>query len=138
MSDTALLIVVFGSVILGVWLSYRLFMRGDTNEERVASHLPRDFKPEWSVRHGDTYVGYESASGRLALVDYPYAAVVKPHEVRAIEAEDENVLGIVHRWLVVIVPQKPLRFRVWFGLRAGERDAAIERLKGIVTAASPR
>jgi hypothetical protein len=131
MSDTFLLVVVFGGVFVGVWFSYRLFMRGDTNEERVAAHLPADFKPEWSFRHGDTYVGYEPSSDRLAIVDYPHGAVVKPREVESVEPLDEGTLGIVHRWISVTVP-KNRRYRVWCGLSASRRDAVLARLKGIV------
>jgi len=131
MSDAALLVIVFGSVIVGIWLSYKLFMRGDTDKERVAKHLPKDFKPEWGVRHGDTYVGYEPKTDRLALVDYPHGTVVRPADVHSIEASDESILGIVHRWLVVTVPRKPGQFRVWFGLRAAERNAVMEKLKAL-------
>ena len=131
MSDTGLLVIIFGSVVVGIWLSYKLFMRGDTNTERVAKHLPPDFKPEWHVRHGDTYVGYESRTDRLALVDFPHGTVVKPAEVRSIEAADESIVGIVHRWLVVTVPRKPEQYRVWFGLKAAERNAMVEKLKAL-------
>lgn len=117
MSDTILGTTIFGALIVGIWLSYR---------------LPPDFKPDWSWRCGDTYVGYEPASGRLALVDYPHGTVVHPSDVRSIEPSDEGTLGVVHRWVVVSVPQAPMRYRVWFGISSAKRDAALARLKEIV------
>jgi hypothetical protein len=132
MSDTFLITTIFGGLTVGIWFSYRLFMRGDTNAERVAKHLPPEFKPEWSFRHGDTYVGYESASGRLAVVDYPYGTVVRPNEVTSIEPVDESTLGIVHRWLTFNIPSSPRRLRVWFGLSSSKRDATLARLRGII------
>ncbi|HXZ49771.1 MAG TPA: hypothetical protein VEG27_12150 [Usitatibacter sp.] len=134
MSDALLGAILFGGVVVGVWLSYRFFMRGNTDAERVASRLPGDFKPEWSWRRGDTYVGYEPASGRLALVDYPHGTVVQAREVQSVEPSDESTLGIVHRWVVVTVPGSATRYRVWFGLSPGKRDSALARLKEIVAA----
>jgi hypothetical protein len=61
MADWILLILVFGGVVLGIWISYRLFMRGDTYQ-RVASYACRQLQADWSWRQGDTYVGYESGN----------------------------------------------------------------------------
>ena len=131
MSDAVLLCVTFGLVIAGIWASYRLFMRGDTNPERVASRLPKGFKADWSWRRGDTYLGYDSAGNRLAIVDYPHAALVDPHEVRSIEPVDESVAWIVHRWLVLYVSSPPGRLRVWFGVSAADRAAALAKLNSL-------
>ena len=119
------------AIQVGIWLSYRMFMRGDTNPERVASRLPQGFKPEWSWRRGDTYVGYEREGDRLAIVDYPHAAIVNPRDVRSFEPMDESIAWIVHRWVVVYVANPPGKLRVWFGLSAGERDAMLTRLKSL-------
>lgn len=132
MSDTLMISVIFIGVTVGIVFSYRLFMRGDTNAERVAKHLPPDFKPEWSWRRGDTYVGYEAASDRLAIVDYPHGAVVKARDVQSVEPFDESTMGVKHRWMSVKVPQTTKEFRVWFGLSSSKRDAAMQKLKGIV------
>lgn len=134
MSDALLGTVLFGSLILGIWFSYRLFMRGDTAPERVASRMPKDFKADWSWRCGDTYVGYESSSGRLAIVDYPHGTVIRARDVVAIEPSDESVLGIVHRWLVFTVPDSATRYRLWFGLSAARRTSTLTRLREIVAA----
>jgi hypothetical protein len=131
MSNTFLSLLIFGGFLVGIWASYRLFMRGDTNDERVASRLPKDFKADWSWRCGDTYVGYEPSSGRLAIVDYPHGTVVQARDVVAIEPSDEGALGIVHRWLVVSVPGTSTRFRLWFKLNGARRDATLARLKEI-------
>ncbi len=132
MQDIVLGSVVFGGLIVGIFLSYRLFMRGDTNRERVASRLPKDFTPEWSWRCGDTFVGYEPSSDRLAIVDYPHASVVRPREVASVEPLDEGALGINHRWVVVNVARAPAGLRVWFGLSTEKRDATLARLKELI------
>ena len=126
-----LLVIIFGGVTAGIWLSYRLFMRGDTDGERVASRLPKGFKPEWSWRRGDTYVGYDRAGNRLAIVDYPHAALVAPGEVKSIEPMDESVAWIVHRWLVLYVAAPPGKLRIWFGLSSGDRDATLKKLNSL-------
>jgi hypothetical protein len=133
MSQTLLIALVLGGTVVGIWLSYRAFMRGDTNEERVASRLPADFKPEWSYRCGDTYVGYEVANDRLVIVDYPRNAVMKAREIVSIESWDQSMLGIVHRWVLVNSPQTP-KLKIWFRLRAARRDEMLARLKGLGTA----
>lgn len=131
MSDMLLLVVTFGSVIAGIWLSYRLFMRGDTNAERVASRLPQGFKADWSWRRGDTYLGYDRGGNRLAIVDYPHAALVDPREVRSVEALDESVAWIVHRWLVLYLIAPPGKLRIWFGLSSSDRDAVMTKLNSL-------
>ena len=131
MNDMLLLVVTFGGVIAGIWLSYRLFMRGDTNAERVASRLPKGFKADWSWRRGDTYVGYDRGGNRLAIVDYPHAALIDPREVRSVEALDESVAWIVHRWLVLYVISPPGKLRIWFGLSSSDRDAVMTKLNSL-------
>ena len=37
---------IFAAFVVGIWFSFRLFMRGDTAAERVAALLPADFKPD--------------------------------------------------------------------------------------------
>jgi hypothetical protein len=132
MGDTLLGTALFGALIFGIWFSYRLFMRGDTAPERVASRMPKDFKADWSWRCGDTYVGYEASSGRLAIVDYPLGTVVPARDVVSIEPSDEGVLGFVHRWLVFTVPGSGTTYRLWFGLSASKRASTLVRLKEIV------
>jgi hypothetical protein len=131
MNDAIVLIVIFGAVTAGILFSHRLFMRGDTDGERVASRLPKGFRPEWSWRRGDTYVGYDRAVNRLAIVDYPHSVVVSPGEVRSVEPLDETIAWIVHRWLVVYVAAPPGKMRVWFGLSSGDRDATLKRLNNL-------
>ncbi len=136
MRDTILLAVVFGGFFVGIWASYRLFMRGDTNAERVASRLPRDFKPDWLWRMGDTYVGYESATRRLALVDYPHGTVVTPDEVKAVESVDETMLGLTHRWIVVTVAREPPQYRVWSRFSSAKRAEILARLAALTSGTS--
>jgi hypothetical protein len=131
MNDLVMVGVIFVAVVIGIVMSYRLFMRGDTNGERVASRLPKAFKAEWSWRRGDTYVGYDGSSRKLAIVDYPHSVLVDPRDVRSIEPLDESVAWVMHRWLVVYVPSPPGKLRVWFGLSRGERDACLARLKAL-------
>jgi hypothetical protein len=52
-----LAVLVFAGLTVVIWLSYRLFMRGNTAKERVAALLPSDFKPDLFHRKGDTYCG---------------------------------------------------------------------------------
>ena len=131
MSDALLGSILFGSIIAGIWFSYRLFMRGDTDVERVASRLPKGFKADWSWRRGDTYLGYDRAGNRLAIVDYPNAAVVNPGDVKSIETLDESVAWIVHRWLVFYVANPPGKLRIWFGLSSGDREATLAKLNSL-------
>jgi hypothetical protein len=129
MGDSIRLILVFGGVTLGIWISYRLFMRGDTYPERVASRLPPGFKADWSSRQGDTYVGYEKAGNRMVFVDYPHATVVAPGEVRSVEPVNESVLGLIHRWVEVTVARNPAQYRIWFRFSGSKRDEILARLK---------
>jgi hypothetical protein len=123
MLDTLLILVIFGGITIGVWLSYKFFMHGHTDKEKVASLLPPGFKPDWEFRCGDTYVGFERASDRLALVDWPHAKVVKAREIGSVEKVDESICGLKHRWLVINVddPKTP-RYRVWFRFSLSARD----------------
>ncbi|HXN16512.1 MAG TPA: hypothetical protein VN878_09040 [Usitatibacter sp.] len=135
MGDTLLIVVVFGGMTIAIWLSYKFFMRGSTNKEKVASMLPKGFKPDWAFRCGDTYVGFESASDRLALVDWPHAKVVSPREIISIEKLDDSVWGLKHRWIVVTLddPKIP-RYRVWFRFRKGLRDEWYSKLLALQNA----
>ena len=135
MTETVLLVVLFiVGVGVAIGVSYRVFMRGDSDPERVASRLPKGFKPDWSWRRGDTYVGYERAHNRIAIVDYPHSAVLQPSEVRSVEPVDESVAWIVHRWLVLYVAAPPGKMRVWFGLSAADRDCISKRLREVIPA----
>ena len=109
----------------------RLFVGGDANLERIASRLPKGFKADWSWRRGDTYLGYDRAGNRLAIVDYPHAAVVDPREIRSVETQDESVAWIVHRWLVLYVASPPGKMRVWFGLSSGDRESVLAKLNSL-------
>lgn len=109
---------IFAAFVVGIWFSFRLFMRGDTAAERVAALLPADFKPDLSYRKGDTYIGYERANNRLVLVDCPHAKVLAPADVRSLEHVRESTLGIAHHWLAVEVPDpKFSKYRIWFQFR---------------------
>ena len=131
MSDIGVLVVVFGGVLAGLWISYRLFMRGDTDAEHVNSRLPKGFAPDWSWRRGDTYLGYDGKSRRLAIVDYPHSAIIDPREVKSIESMDEDVAWIVQRWLVFYVPVAPGKLRIWFGVSKVQREAMLQKLRTI-------
>ena len=130
--QTLFAIIVFVGFIVGIWFSYRLFMRGHTNQEKVAGLLPPGFKPDLFHRKGDTYVGYERASDRLVLVDWPHAKVLSPREVTSLEAERLSVLGISHHWIAVNVPDaKFSRYRIWFQFAPKRRDEWHRRLAEI-------
>jgi hypothetical protein len=129
---TAVGVLIFVGFTVGIWFSYRLFMRGDTPEEKVAALLPPDFKPDLSYRKGDTYVGYEKGKNRLVLVDWPHAKVLAPEDVRSLEPEHKTMLGITHHWLAVNVPDPDFpRYRIWFQFRPANRDAWHSRLAEI-------
>ena len=83
---TVLVVFLFAALTFGIWLSFRLFMRGDTAKEKVAALLPPDFKPDLFYRKGDTYMGYEKKTNRLVLVDWPHAKVLAPEDVRSLAA----------------------------------------------------
>jgi hypothetical protein len=120
---------IFVGLTVGIWLSYRLFMRGDTYEEKVAALLPPDFKPDVFHRKGDTYVGYEKARDRLVLVDWPHARVLSPKEVVSIAPVHESTLGVTHHWVAVGVPGATFSpFRIWFQFRSEKRDAWLRQL----------
>ena len=123
---------IFVVLTIGIWFSYRLFMRGDTYEEKVAALLPPDFKPDVFHRKGDTYVGYEKARDRLVLVDWPHARVLSPAEVVSITPVHESTLGITHHWVAVGVPGPAFSpFRIWFQFRSEKRDAWLRQLAEI-------
>src|ERR1700716_2789449 len=115
---------IFVVFIVGIWFSYRLFMRGDTAEEKVAALLPPDFKPDLFHRKGDTYVGYEKGRNRLVLVDWPHAKGLSPGDVASLEPVHESSLGVTHRWVPVNVPDAAFpRYRIWFQFRRAKRDS---------------
>ena len=130
--DTLIGIGIFAVFIVGIWFSYRLFMRGDTYEEKVASLLPKDFKPDVFHRKGDTYVGYEKGRNRLVLVDWPHAKVLSPGEVLALKPVHESTLGITHHWVAVDVPDAAFpSYRIWFQFRRAKRDEWLGELAKI-------
>jgi hypothetical protein len=129
---TVIGILIFAGFAIGIWISYRLFMRGDTAAEKVAALLPPDFKPDLSYRKGDTYVGYEKGKDRLVLVDWPHAKVLSPGEVLSLEPVHESMLGVTHHWVAVSVPDPGFsRYRIWFQFRRAKRDAWLSRLAAI-------
>ena len=129
MTDLLLVAFVFVAVIAGIVVSYGFFMRGDTDGERVASRLPKTLKPQWSWRRGDTYLGYDGKS--LAIVDYPNAIVLDPHDLKSVEPLDESVAGFVHRWVVFYFAKPPGKLRVWFGMSRAQRDATLAKVKSL-------
>jgi hypothetical protein len=132
MTDTFLIVVIFVGLVVSIWVSYIFFMRGSTDKEKVAALLPKEFKPDWQYRGGDTYVGYEGATGRLALVDWPIAKTVTVGEVRSIEPVDQSIVGLKHRWIVIGVddPKNP-SYRVWFRFNAGARDQWLSKVRAV-------
>jgi hypothetical protein len=124
--------IIFVGMVVAIWFSYRLFMRGDTHQERVARLLPPGFKPDISYRKGDTYVGYEKEKDRLVLVDWPHAKTLSANDVRALEPVHETMLLVTHYWLAVDVPDPSFsRYRIWFQFRRAPRDAWLNRLAEI-------
>jgi hypothetical protein len=129
---TAIGTLIFAGLTIGIWFSYRLFMRGDTAEEKVAALLPPDFKPDLFHRKGDTYVGYEKGRNRLVLVDWPHAKALSPKEVRSLEPEHESLLGVTHHWVAVDVADPDFsRYRIWFQFRRAKRDEWLGQLREI-------
>jgi hypothetical protein len=123
---------IFIVFIVGIWFSYRLFMRGDTYAEKVASLLPAGFKPDVSHRLGDTYMGYEKATNRLVLVDWPHVKVLAPSEVLGVKPVHESTGGLTHHWVAVDVPDAGFaQYRIWFQFRRAKRDAWLGQLAGI-------
>src|SRR5258708_29607666 len=129
MMGTIIGILIFAGFAIGIWVSYRLFMRGNTDEEKVAALLPLGFKPDLSHRKGDTYVGYEKQKDRLVLVDWPHAKVLSPKEVLSLEPEHKSMLGITHHWVAVNVPDPDFsRYRIWFRFRHAKRAVWLGQL----------
>jgi hypothetical protein len=125
-------ILIFAGLAIGILFSYRLFMRGNTDEEKVAALLPADFKPDLFHRKGDTYVGYEKGKQRLVLVDWPHAKVLSPSEVLSLEPVHESMLGVTHHWVAVNVPDASFpRYKIWFQFRPAKRDAWLGHLAEI-------
>ena len=125
-------ILIFVGFTVGIWFSYRLFMRGDTAEEKVAALLPEGFKPDLFHRKGDTYVGYEKNKNRLVLVDWPHAKVLSPSEVGSLEPVHESTLGVTHHWVAVNVPDPVFpRYRIWFQFSRAKRDVWLGQLAEI-------
>jgi hypothetical protein len=130
--DTVIGVGIFVVFIVGIWFSYRLFMRGDTAEEKVAALLPPDFKPDLFHRKGDTYVGYEKGRNRLVLVDWPHAKVLSPGDVVSLEPVHESTLGVTHHWVAVNVPDTVFpQYRIWFQFRRAKRDSWLGQLAEI-------
>ena len=136
--STLVAIAIFAVFIIGIWFSYRLFMRGDTAQEKVARLLPPGFKPDFSHRMGDTYVGYEKGGDRLVLVDWPHAKVLSSKEVVSIAPVHESTLGVTHHWVAVTVPDPTFRqYRIWFQFRRGKRDEWLGQLARICGKQAP-
>ena len=135
MTDTLMIVGVFVAMVVSIWLSYKFFMRGNTDAEKVAALLPQGYKPDWHYRGGDTYVGFESASGRLALVDWPHARVVAPRDIVSVERVDQSIAGLKHRWVVLAVgdPKVP-QYRLWFQFKAHARDEWLAKLQALKAA----
>jgi hypothetical protein len=130
--ETVFGVGIFVVFIVAIWFSYRLFMRGDTYEEKVARLLPPDFKPDIFHRKGDTYVGYEKGRNRLVLVDWPHGKVLAPSEVVSLQPIQESTLGITHYWIGANAadPAFP-QYRIWFQFRRSQRDTWLARLAEI-------
>ena len=139
MGDTLLIVVVFGGMTISIWLSYKFFMRGSTDAEKVAALLPKGFKPDWEYRYGDTYAGFETANDRLVLVDWPHAITATPRVIRSVEKMDESIWGLKHRWVVVKVddPKVP-QSRLWFRFSTSARDEWYSKLLALKSASPPR
>src|SRR5262249_31390809 len=102
-------------------------MRGFTDPEKIAGLMPAELKADWHYELNDTYLGYETASKRLVVIDWPRARVVAPSEV-TVTPEDESVAGLKHRWLVVGLndPSVP-RLRVHFRFASKARDEWVSK-----------
>jgi hypothetical protein len=138
MMDTLVGIGIFAFFIVGIWFSYRLFMRGDTYEEKVARLLPSDYKPDVFHRQGDTYVGYEKASGKLAVIDWPHGKILPAKQIVSLEAVQESTLGLTHHWVAVRVADASFPvYRIWFQFRRAKRDEWLARLAQICGKEAP-
>ncbi|HLX79988.1 MAG TPA: hypothetical protein VKS43_05325 [Burkholderiales bacterium] len=130
--SNVLVVLLFAVLIVGIWLSFQLFMRGDTARERIARLTPPDFKPDLFYSKGDTYVGYEYQNKRLVLIDWPHAKVLEPTDVRSLEPVHESLLGITHHWLAVNVSDPEFsRYRIWFQFRRAKLNEWRDRLAEI-------
>jgi hypothetical protein len=130
--DTLIAILVFVVTTIGIWFSYRLFMRGEMPAEKVAALLPPGFKPDLSHRMGDTYVGFEKGANRLVVVDWPHAKVLSPNEVVSLQPVRESTLGVAHYWVAVNVPDPAFpQYRIWFQFRREKRDEWLGQLAQI-------
>jgi hypothetical protein len=124
--------LLFVAFVIGILFSLVLFNRGDTGRERVAKLLPSDFRPDFSHRKGDTYVGFEKVNNRLVLVDWPHAKVLTPRDVLSLEPVHDSMLGITHHWLAIDVPDTDFpRYRIWFQFRGAKLDEWHRRLAEI-------
>jgi hypothetical protein len=139
MGDTLLIVVVFGGMTISIWLSYKFFMRGSTDAEKVARLQPPGFKPDWEYRFGDTYAGYEGANDRLVLVDWPHAITIAPRAIKSVEKWDESIWGLKHRWVVIKVddPKVP-QSRLWFRFKRRARDEWYAKLMALKNASPAR
>ena len=125
-------ILTFIVFSVGNWFSYAMFMRGNTDAEKVAALLPTDFKPDLSYRKGDTYVGYERQNDRLVVIDCPHAKVLSAKEVVSLEPESKSMLGITHHWVAISVKDAAFsRYRIWFQFRHAKRDEWLGKLASI-------
>ena len=125
-------LLIFVVSIVGIWYSYRLFMRGDTYEERVARLLPAGFKPDLFHMKGDTYVGYEKDKDRLVVIDWPHGKTISAHDVVSLTPVHESTLGVTHYWVAVNVPDPAFpSYRIWFQFRKGKRDEWLAQLARI-------
>jgi hypothetical protein len=130
--ETLFGVLIFVVFIVGIWFSYRLFMRGDMPHEKVARLLPPDFKPDLFHRKGDTYFGYEKGRNRVVLVDWPHAKVLSPAEVVSVQPVQESTLGITHHWVAVNVPDAAFpQYRIWFQFRRAKRDSWLGQIAAI-------
>jgi hypothetical protein len=123
---------IFIAFTVGIWFSYRLFMRGDTYAEKVAALLPPGFKPDVSHRMGDTYVGYEKGIDKLVLVDWPHSKVMSSKDVLSLKSVHESTLGVTHHWVAVnVADAKFSQYRIWFQFRRAKRDLWLGQLAAI-------
>jgi hypothetical protein len=130
--DTLIGVGIFVVFIVGIWWSYRLFMRGDTYEEKVRRLLPEGFKPDLFHMKGDTYVGYEKDKDRLVLVDWPHGKALSAHDVVSLASVQESTLGVTHYWVAVNIADAAFpSYRIWFQFRRAKRDEWLGQLARI-------
>lgn len=115
-----------------IWWSYLLFMKGNHPEQKAQALLPANFTPDQYYLRADTYIGYEKAGNRLALVDARHVKVGPPADIVSVQAEEESIWGVRHQWLIVGVRNSPVtHYRVWFRFDRRARDGWLQRLKEI-------